>query len=260
MEGLQKAVNHSSTTQIQEPKCSNLCQAGSCHSGSCLICNDQNVSVETIPLDNGYVNCVCKTGHFYKEGDRCTSCGNNCKACQDSTGLCSECLNDKMELDHESIICKCKTGYYFDETAQECSKCGKDCQSCSNDGKICLECFDSEILSNDPNDWSACACNNNGAYVGGVCQLRDHQTRVLTSCPVGFFLNNGECTKCGVRCDYCSSPTKCTQCENFYLTYLNLEKGECLYCRLSESKKFSATMCQCNHREQAFYPHLDFCH
>ena len=156
-----------------------------------------------------------------------TTKGNEC-------GLCKNLYDDKIYklINNEGCLDKKpENTYYINKEMEIINYCSSGCKSCSSDEKcdicdegyklednICVECYPSckycSEKSEDSEKQNCIECKNNFYLYGNNC---------LEECPVGYFKNNSNCSKCHQNCKTCSKDfnnenQNCESCEsNEYL-------------------------------------------
>ena len=126
-------------------KCHETCDTCSgvllneCHS-----CKDQNALLKSMP---GKCECALGYSNSGLENSNCEPCHPLCTICSElNSSYCLTC-NDKNSYLDEGV-CKCLTGFYYNETHFKCEKCEvNECKYCRE--SVCLECFEGFSISNN---------------------------------------------------------------------------------------------------------------
>ena len=103
-------------------------------------------------------------------------------------------------LNGENCVPECSMGT-FGNDERRCEECSWPCRHCSGEGDNCSECAD-------------------GYFLNG--------TSCISSCGVGYYVENGTCVECGI--DYCASCSNitCLQCSYPYYLISNSSGSFCL--------------------------------
>ncbi|KAL4470382.1 hypothetical protein ABPG74_011993 [Tetrahymena malaccensis] len=210
----------------------------------------------------GICQSTCNTGYFQnQQTNTCDNCSSNCDSCSNSQ-FCNTCSSGYSLLQVSSTQSECVQqssvvpGFYFDQNSQQFLKCSSSCVTCQNSSQFCTSCQQPLLLDvqggfclptcpiNKLQTGQQCiGCQDLGVLNCNQCQ-RNGQNVVCTSCQLGFYLNNGSCSKCDSSCKDClGSATSCTLC-NYPLV---LDKGSCKStCSQGEYVDNTYTCQQCN--------------
>ena len=153
----------------------------------------------------------CDIG-YYKSGDICTPCEENCESCDQNTGICKQCSNDHYP------------------NGKICDSCSEitNCTSCSQTAKECTSCKPNVSYLNENKSCSSCSTIENciECSSGSTC----------TKCVTGYTISSGGCVPCSsIGCSNCSqSEYKCLSCDEG--TTYNETTGLCSVCSNIDGK------------------------
>ena len=201
--------------------------------------------------DNVTLKCDSCIDGFYKDDCSLPCPANECKNCNQTTGLCEECKEEFVLIDNyccNKSCSKCnntgciecseetKYGLYCEDCPENCSydterKCYQDsgnCYECIN-GKTGIKCEDNcnegcdlTIKNCDMNDGS-CDCKEGfyGKTCNKICDKNctkcDKNNGTCYECISGYYPKNKKCIKCPDNCDGECPEGKCDKCINgFY--------------------------------------------
>ncbi|KAH8303711.1 hypothetical protein KR018_001969, partial [Drosophila ironensis] len=187
------------TYETEDNKCA-LCHStcATCNGPSeehCITCRPSRYAWQNKCLNS------CPSGFFAdKKRLECMPCQEGCRTCT-SNGVCSECLPNWTLNKRDRCIVSgsevCSESEFFSQASQRCEACHSSCESCSG-----------------PADGNCTACPQNRLL---------EQSRCVSGCQDGFFMETGVCTPCLHTCSQCVSRTNCSNC----FKGLELQNGEC---------------------------------
>ncbi|XP_045696264.1 proprotein convertase subtilisin/kexin type 5 isoform X1 [Phyllostomus hastatus] len=126
-------------------------------------------------------------------------CHSSCKTCNGSATLCTSCPKGTYLL-AQACNATCPQGTWPSESSGSCENCTEDCASCSG-ADLCEQC---RTQVERP--------------------LFLHRGRCHSSCPTGFYAEDGMCKPCSSPCKTCEeNATNCHSCEGG----LVLDQGTC---------------------------------
>ena len=198
--------------------------------------NETKSCVEKCPLGYSSFNGKCKA---------CT--GNNCKACDVDTAICSECPIN-FYLYQGICVEECPKGTYISDKL--CLPCAIDCESCK-DGEICSTCHEGTYLND-----GRCTneCDKNEVVVNGECipcksehcsvcnpsQLNECKAcednyylldnKCVSDCGENYFndVNSRNCLPCNNgACKLCENGDICNTCYEGYVNQNGVCKEKC---------------------------------
>jgi hypothetical protein len=230
----------------------------------CLTCNGKTV-FSCLTCHPGYtydpvrqyceLNPLCTPGLArYTTSNICKPCHIFCQTCDDFTeNSCLTCFSG-FAYQPATKYCKrtCVSHQYYLVATNSCPTCFTNCLECSGPlSTECLSCYPGSFMRAD----SSCLlnCLTNQYYDGGgtmLCQnchatcatcsgpaltecltcpvgkVKNFDNSCLSSCPLGTFLNVGNCVQCAPNCPTCTNaaPTACLSCAVSY--FLNPD-GSC---------------------------------
>ena len=218
-----------------------------CHS-TCVGCLNGSISgclacAPHAKLDGPSPNtCVCDLEFFpAPDTTACSPCADSCLTCADSTpNSCLTCKENAGLSGTAPTSCSCYFGYY--QQSGRCYACSPTCSSCltSGDSK-CTGCRGNAVLS----DLSPARCMCDLGYFpasdAGNCQKCGLGCEACTSfnqcwnCTQGYVLRGTDCLKCPSECSACDSRFSCLQCiPGLFLTIT----GACKSCDTCDSPFF----------------------
>uniref|UniRef100_A0A1A9VBT7 Furin-like cysteine-rich domain-containing protein n=1 Tax=Glossina austeni TaxID=7395 RepID=A0A1A9VBT7_GLOAU len=177
----------------------------------------------------------------------CASCHSSCATCNGSAeSQCITCRSGRFAHDGKCLN-SCPDGFYADKKRQECIPCPTGCATCSSNG-FCLTCQENWtrnkkgkcIITGSENcDESEYYDNSHCHPCHSTCETCDGPTesnclscpqslllqnsRCVSSCDDGYYMEAGVCAKCLHTCTQCVSRMNCTACAKG----LQLQSGEC---------------------------------
>jgi hypothetical protein len=175
--------------------------------------------------NNGICKFECDTG-FYKEGEECKPCTDNCQICNNSQS-CLDC-EDKHLIFEGKCVTECPPHYVAVQGV--CEKCtDADCLKCkAEDTSYCIKCEGNTIL---------------------------HDGDCITKCPTGYYFKDDKCNKCDEHCKSCTE-TKCDICDEGYFLkqgkgvkdcgdgqYEDQITGKCIDCTTDNCKECTPSGC-----------------
>jgi len=174
---------------------------------------------------------------------------NKCGLCKDmnssypykligGTDCLNEIIDDSYLYNANLKLLKCNTGYHLENNKcildKQCYELCKECTEISDNetDQKCSSCLDGFDLDGNNN----CVCpsgkekiNKNCLSCSNKCDKYKINKCDCEVCPVGFFLENGQCKQCSddFKCDTTEKNTcKCASCKQNYFLY-NSECYEC---------------------------------
>lgn len=186
-----------------------------------------NICEEDYILINGSCHNNCPDGYF-KKGQSCIKCGNNCLKCLDNLS-CLKCSSNSVFVNNECLS-KCPEGYTKLEN-NTCIKCSdENCEKCSGERPdICLQCPGNFILMNN---------------------------ECIKECPLGYTKKEGSCLPCGPNCSSCNT-NECLKCNIDYFIkdnkctnncgegyFVNTHYGKCQECVVSNCAYCDSNVCK----------------
>ncbi|KAH8408854.1 hypothetical protein KR009_002398 [Drosophila setifemur] len=222
-----------------EPNCAS-CQD---HPEFCTSCDHHLVMHE----NKCYSACPLDT--YETEDNKCAFCHSTCATCNGPTEQdCITCRQSRYAWQNKCLN-SCPNGFYADKKRLECMPCQEGCKTCTSNG-VCSECLqnwmlnkrdkcivagsetcsESEFFSLSEDQCRAChpsceTCNGPSETNCMTCPSSRllEQSRCVSGCQEGFFMETGVCSPCLHTCSQCVSRTNCSNCSKG----LELQNGEC---------------------------------
>ena len=219
------------------------CKIADVDIGICSLCKENNY------LD--YKDRKCKSNTENNEFKYCKIYNKGCKECVDGfypgedlkcswTQKCAESENGKciicsnkyyLGLDYncssvehciysgkdDSYPCdECDNDYYYNTITSSCLKGEgkfKNCRLALFQGASCAQCHENYYI-NKSDDLCYDNTQENEYF---KCKRTDYRGKFCDECEKNYFLGRGD-NKCSIieNCNFSESPTKCTECNNFY--------------------------------------------
>ena len=127
----------------------------------------------------------CKYINYYKKGNTCLKCSDECKTCSIRADNCTSCENKYFHGNKCVDECKGNT-YHVDTPIKKCELCKENCSKCNNKEE-CTECIDRYSLD----DFSC-----------------------VENCPEGKYEEDKKCLKCKTECKTCINGSTCKSCND----------------------------------------------
>ncbi|CAG9324923.1 unnamed protein product [Blepharisma stoltei] len=234
--------------------CTTLCS--SCDVTKCLAC----LSITNLEVDpNNPTTCHCAAGYnwitatstceqcqtgTYYDGDKCAPCSTNCAKCYNGSGICSVCVDTRMDISLNDLTsctcrgnqkisgstCSCDSGYYFD--GSNCVKCSDLCATCLDYTGVCTACKDSAKMTFDTANKKNCKCIGDQVLSNNVC-----------TCTGTKQFNGSECSDCGTFCSTCNVNAKV--CDICIDTVKMTAVSGTVTCSCKSGQQVTATGCIC---------------
>jgi len=187
---------------------------------SCISCRLTIANCTNCQGVSNYVACTtCQTdyGHsYYLTNSSCTSgnfpccapCSTSCYQCDQTTGLCTSCMQNTYFSSGQCINCPGNQINLAANTSPSCIICSSNCVTCDptdSSGSYCLTCPANNYLSSG-------VCQNCSA---GQVNPTNNSNTYCNSCPSTCYacLSNLSCTSCKAN-NYLSSNGSCLSCQN----------------------------------------------
>ena len=196
-------------------------QCQTCPQG-CLLCDSPNnclACVQPFFFWGGRCIQVCPVGYYQNStASGCSPCNVTCQTCVGpSTGQCTGCATGYY-LNNGTCLAACPVGTFPSQSGL-CLSCPASCQICTSLTN-CWQCANSSytLTSNgsctspitcDPSCLTCFGSSNNSCL---TCKPGNYllNTRCLTSCPLGYYVdpsNNKSCLTCSPPCATCLNNT-----------------------------------------------------
>ncbi|KAL4463539.1 hypothetical protein ABPG72_010881 [Tetrahymena utriculariae] len=170
----------------------------------------------------------CDPG-YYKQGQSCTQCNNNCNTCQSDT-ICVTCQTGYLFVPATNqCVQSCGSLQSYYQSQQQCLPCDSKCYTCT-DSQTCQSCNNSYYFVAGQNKCvDQAGCNNLGLFTkANQCVLCESPCatclttyNTCTSCLSGqpyIYLQGNSCqAKCNASF-YSDGGNKCQQCDGLCTT------------------------------------------
>lgn len=194
--------------------CVSHCEEGTTEiEGKCEPCTLNNCSICTSAPDiclaciSPYIlnvngdKCIeqCPPGQYF-QNDKCNYC-DNCPACADETGNCTECGFGYFLTADGTCSNECPLGQALVDSS--CTDCQfKHCKVCPSENiESCNECIEGKILYNN---------------------------ECIDDCPVGTYnYDNIRCLGCPDNCKICLDGTTCLECDSPFVLQGDICQSKC---------------------------------